>query len=212
MTTGGTCTAALVGEAALLTAAHCVPNGAVIRFVVGARETRGVCERAPGYHPDTNESEDWALCLLEFPIIGIKYETISASVPPVGTRVVLTGYGCTEKGGSSDRRLRWGISDTADRPRDGFPDEASTIYTESSINMGGAILCPGDSGGPLFVVAGNSFNDARTLEGVNSRTTFQRGVSLFAATGSAAGRQFFNGWAERHSQLICGVNTKKNCR
>jgi hypothetical protein len=212
MTTGGTCTAALVGEAALLTAAHCVPHGALIKFIVGAREVQGVCEQARGYHPQFNQSEDWALCLLEFPILGIKYETVDANVPAVGNSVVLTGYGCTSEGGPQDGILRIGRSITVDGQSTGLPAETSTIYTKSAISEGGAILCPGDSGGPLFVFTGNSFNDARSLVGVNSRTTFQFGVSLFAATGSRAGRQFFKDWAERHNQNICGVNTEQNCR
>jgi hypothetical protein len=212
MTTGGTCTAPLVGQAALLTAAHCVPNGALIKFVLGDREVRGLCEQARGYHRQFNQSEDWAMCLLEFPVVGIDYETVDSDVPSIGKRVVLTGYGCTREGGPLDGKLRIGISETVDGKNLGFSAETSTIYTRSSIEAGGAILCPGDSGGPLFVISGNSFNDARTLVGVNSRTTFQFGVSLFAATGSPAGRQFFRDWSERHGQMICGINTDQNCR
>jgi hypothetical protein len=212
MTTGGTCTATLIGPAAMLTAAHCVPNGAQITFVLGGRDVRGLCEQARGYHPQFNQSEDWAICLLEFPVTGISYETIAADVPAIGKRVVLTGYGCTQQGGSLDGTLRAGVSDTVTGSSTGFPAETSTIYTKSNIDGGGAVLCPGDSGGPLFVVAGNSFNDARTLVGVNSRTTFQFGVSLFAATGSTAGKQFFRDWAERNGQKICGINTDQSCR
>jgi hypothetical protein len=212
MTTGGTCTAALVGSAALLTAAHCVPDGALIKFVLGTRDVRGLCEHARGYQPPLNKSEDWAMCLLEFPVIGIRYEALAESVPQLGTEVVLTGYGCTEKDGAIDGKLRVGLSQLVDGQKLAFAAETSTIYTRSAIPTAGAILCPGDSGGPLFVVSGNSFNDARTLIGVNSRTTFQFGVSLFAATGSAAGRQFFRDWSERHGQKVCGVNTDQNCR
>jgi hypothetical protein len=213
MTTGGTCTATLIGEAALLTAAHCVGHGALIKFVLGAREIRGICEQARGYHPQLNKSEDWALCLLEFPVLGINYETIPSNVPPIGQRVLLSGYGCTQQGGALDGKLRIGLSDTVNGQSVGFPRETSTIYTKSSIDPGGsAILCPGDSGGPLFILTGNSLNDARTLVGVNSRTTFEFGVSLFAATGSPAGRQFFKDWSERHGQKICGVNFDQSCR
>jgi hypothetical protein len=212
MTTGGTCTATLVGPAAMLTAAHCVPNGAQIAFVLGTRTVRSLCEQARGYHPQFNQSEDWAMCLLEFPVTGINYETVAAEVPAVGKRVVLTGYGCTQQGGPLDGTLRAGSSDTVTGSSTGFPAETSSIYTKSNIDAGGAVLCPGDSGGPLFVFSGNSFNDARTLVGVNSRTTFQFGVSIFAATGSTAGKQFFRDWTERHGQKICGVNTDQNCR
>jgi Trypsin len=212
MTTGGTCTATLVGQTALLTAAHCVANGALIQFVLGERQIRGLCEHARGYDPQFNKSEDWALCLLEFPVVGINYETVAATGPTTGKRVVLTGFGCTQQGGPLDGKLRVGISETVDGQTMGFPAETSTIYTKSTIAEGGAVLCPGDSGGPLFVVSGNSFNDARSLVGVNSRTTFQFGVSLFAATASVAGRQFFRDWTERHGQKMCGINEEQNCR
>jgi hypothetical protein len=206
MTTGGTCTATLVGEAAMLTAAHCVAHGALIRFVLGTRQVRSLCERAPGYNPPFNPSEDWAVCLLEFPVAGIKYETVDdPGVPADGTKVHLTGYGCTAQGGGIDGLLRIGESILVSRPPD-FGPETSTLYTASSVAAGGAVLCPGDSGGPLFILAGNSPNDARTLVGVNSRTTFQFGVSFFAATGSPSGRLFLADWAERHGQEICGLN------
>ena len=160
MTTGGTCTATLIGEAAMLTAAHCVPHGSIIRFVLGQRQVRGACEQARGYHPQRNQSEDWALCLLEFPVTNIKYETVATSVPPLGQRVVLTGYGCIVQGGSLDGKLRAGVSDVVDGTSLGFGRETSTVYTRSNIAAGGAVLCPGDSGGPLFIISGNSFNDA----------------------------------------------------
>lgn len=212
MTTGGTCTATLIGEAAMLTAAHCLPHGSIISFVLAQRRVRGVCEHARGYHPQRNQSEDWAICLLEFPVTNIQYETVATSVPPLGQRVVLTGYGCTVEGGNLDGKLRAGISEVVDGVSLGFGRETSTVYTRSNIATGGAVLCPGDSGGPLFLIAGNSFNSARTLIGVNSRTTFRFGVSLFAATGSTAGKQFLKDWAERHGQKVCGVNTDQNCR
>lgn len=221
-TKGGPCTAELVGEAALLTAAHCVPSSGLIKLTLGTQEIGALCERAPGYNPPVNRSEDWALCLLEFPVVGISYETIDTRVPEPGTSATLMGYGCTREGGPRDGKLRIGLSETVDRETatvtvDGqtvkLPVETSTIYTKSSIGVGGgAILCPGDSGGPLFIVFGNSFNDARSLAGVNSRTTFGFGVSLFAATASVEGRQFFREWSERHGQKICGINSDQNCR
>jgi hypothetical protein len=60
MTTGGTCTATLVGEATLLLAAHCVADRALIKFALANREIRGICERARGYNPP--DKPEW-----EFP-------------------------------------------------------------------------------------------------------------------------------------------------
>ncbi|WP_133511172.1 S1 family peptidase [Candidatus Thiosymbion oneisti] len=217
MTTGGTCTGTLVGEATLLVAAHCVENGARIRFVLKSKRIRGICKHAPGYSEE-NPSEDWALCLLEYPVTGIKYERVDVSrTPEIDTKVKLMGYGCTERDGPLDGKLRIGNSKVVSKPSRSdrceyrFPNETSTIYTKSDVAKGEAVICPGDSGGPLFVFRGNSANDARDLVGVNSRTTFEKcGVSLFAAVGSEKGKAFFKRWAKRHGQKICGVNTDKS--
>lgn len=213
MTTGGTCTATVVGPAAMLLAAHCVDDLERIAFVAGGRTIAGICEHAPDYRPPLAPSADFALCLLEREVGGFSFESVDiADVPALGATLRLTGYGCTFKGGGLDGFLRIGSSTVVDKPFANWPDEASTIYTRSVAdtdeNRDDAILCPGDSGGPLFRVAG----DARTVVGVNSRTTFQHGVSLFAATGSEAGRAFFNDWTSRHGQKICGVNLATGCR
>lgn len=212
MTTGGTCTATVVGPAAILLAAHCVGHFQRIAFVAGGQEVFGICERAPGYHSVSNRSEDWALCLLERTIAGFAYESVDVeNIPSAGARLVLTGYGCTFKGGRSDGLLRIGVSTVVDKPATNWPKETSTIYTKSDPSAGEAILCPGDSGGPLFRVS-DDLGAARTVVGVNSRTTFEYGVSFFAATGSEAGSSFVANWIERHQQKICGVNLFVGCK
>lgn len=212
MTSGGTCTAAVVGPASILLAAHCVGHLRRITLSAGGREVIGICEHAPGYHSITNRSEDWALCLLERTVGGFPYESVNIrSVPSVGDRLILTGYGCTSEGGSLDGLLRIGVSTVVDKPNAHWPDETSTIYTSSDPSVGGAILCPGDSGGPLFQASGD-LGAARTVVGVNSRTTYQYGVSFFAATGSKAGSSFIIDWTERHQQKICGVNLFVGCK
>lgn len=210
MTTGGTCTAAVVGPATILFAAHCVDHQSLISFLADGQSIEGICEQAPGFRLG-NDSEDWALCLLSREIGGFAYESVNLqTAPAVGDEVILTGYGCTEQGGGIDGLLRAGVSDVSAKPN-GWPDETSTIYTASSVSGGQAVLCPGDSGGPLFRFTGG-VTDARSVVGVNSRTTFQFGVSLFAALASEAGRDFVTDWAKRHNQEICGFNRSKGCR
>ncbi len=212
MVTGGTCTATLVGEASILTAAHCVRDGSFVTFKFGRKRVRSLCEHAPGYRGGFNASEDWALCLLEFPVTGLNYETVNVDqIPAEGTDVRLTGYGCTYEDGPLDGLLRIGESTIAARPR-GLPAETSTVYTASSIIGGEAVLCPGDSGGPLFVYLGPDDDSARYIAGVNSRTTYAYGVSLFAATGAQAFQRFANNWAGRHGQEVCGVNIDEPTR
>lgn len=210
MTTGGTCTATAIGPATILLAAHCVDHLSFIDFVTPDESIAGICEQAPGYEV-VDDSEDWALCLLERELAGISFESVDLETLPANAdTLVLTGYGCTQEGGPLDGLLRIGLSTVTEKPL-GLPDETSTIYTASDMSAGGAILCPGDSGGPLYRFSAG-VDDARAVVGVNSRTTFEFGVSLFSAMASEAGAGFVTGWAKRHGQLICGLNLEEGCR
>lgn len=211
MTTGGTCTAAIVGPATILFAAHCLQGNTSIRFVNGSGDAvRGVCTIAPVYNLNTH-ANDWALCLLQRRVTGIAFETIDTGTKPeAGERLMLTGYGCTLPGGSSDGILRAGFSDVVAQPSN-FAREPSAIFIRSSVGEGDALLCPGDSGGPLFR-SGDDTSAARQIVGVNSRVSFQTGVSIFSATASPAGAQFIRAWAEATNQEICGVNREIGCK
>lgn len=204
-TSGQPCTATLVGPAAILTAAHCMPNNVNSRFKLGAISVVGRCRHAPTYDPNLRKFDDWALCLLKFPILDVMYESIGSEIPSRGT-VTLTGYGCRHPSGTSgDGILRIGTAELAPRPS-GLPPEPSLIYTNTDIDADGVAVCPGDSGGPLFLFHGASMNSARTLIAVNSsRVNEAPGISLFAATGAHSAFQFFKAWAMKHSQEICGV-------
>ncbi len=210
MTTGGTCTASIVGPASVLLAAHCVPHFSRISFNLDGATTTGICERSPGYMA-FYQDQDWALCLLEHEVSGIAYESVDLeALPATGDGLVLTGYGCTYEDGPLDGVLRIGVSKVVEKPS-GWPDETSTIYTRSDLDAGEAVLCPGDSGGPLFRFSGG-FTDSRQIVGVNSRTTYAEGVSLFSAMASPAGVKFIEDWAARHQQQICGFNRVHGCR
>ncbi|MEM8561035.1 MAG: S1 family peptidase, partial [Pseudomonadota bacterium] len=156
MTTGGTCTATLVGPSTVLLAAHCIDyHYARVEFVFGDQEVVGICEHAPGWG-GRDESHDWALCLLQREVSGLAYESVDVyNDVEVGSIVMLTGYGCTTPGGPLDNLLRIGTSKVVERPEvDWLPLESSTIYAESNLADGEAVLCPGDSGGPAFIVSG----------------------------------------------------------
>jgi Trypsin len=211
-TTGASCTAVLIGPATMLTAAHCIESKNV-SFKLRGDRVRGRCDRAPGYSANI-PSQDWALCLLEFPIEGVYYETVGKNIPRIGTEVTLTGYGCTSEGGvTDDNVLRVGTADLSAKPAQ-FPSEPSTIYTRTHRRSSGPVICEGDSGGPLFIIPTRSFRAARTLVGVNSRSATGIGLSLFAALGSRAGRKFLDKWAEkRQRQDICGIGKHSHhCR
>lgn len=210
MTTGGTCTASLIGPATVILAAHCVDDGDLISFKFGAGSVRGICEHAPGYDMTTHE-QDWALCLLDKKVTGIVYERVDIEeVPKKGTTVALTGFGCTKEGGPSAGKLLLGIGNIAHTPPD-WEEENAAIYVHSNVAAGGPVLCPGDSGGPLFIT-GENLAGPRRIVGINSRTTYEYGVSIFAAVASVEGRAFIERFAAEHSQSLCGVNMKLGCK
>jgi hypothetical protein len=205
MTTGGTCTASLIGPSTVLLAAHCHRHGDFIRFRVAGHSVRGVCDQAPGYRGG-DPSQDWSLCLLSRQVTGIPYETVQTGTPiGTGRDVLLTGYGCRHEDGPAGSVLLIGVSVTAPRPPQ-LRRESSTIYALSDIDSGGAILCSGDSGGPMFRLIDGTTDGRRVIEGVNSRTTYSFGYSLFSAMGSPSGVAFLTDWANHNDQAICGLN------
>lgn len=213
---GGRCTASLIGPSAAMLAAHCFSSDiAIVRFKIANRpEFRGVCESAPGF--STRRSEDWALCVLEREIGNIAYEGVNLdSLPAVGTRIMLTGYGCTAEDQATPlagRPLKAGFSRRASGT--GSAQDASYFFTKSDLGAGEAVLCQGDSGGPAFVLLGNTFADSRMIVGVNSGTNFATSTGFISATASAAGADFIRKWSQRNEQIICGHNagTGTRCR
>lgn len=211
---GGRCTASLIGPSAAMLAAHCFSSDiAIVRFKIASRpEFRGVCESAPGF--SARRSEDWALCVLEREIGNITYEGVNLnSLPAVGTRIMLTGYGCTAEDQATPlagRPLKAGFSRRASGT--GSVQDASYFFTKSDLDAGEAVLCQGDSGGPAFVLLGNTFADSRMIVGVNSGTNFATSMGFISATASAAGADFIREWSQRNEQVICGHNAGSGAR
>jgi len=201
------CTAVLVGEAAILTAAHCITDETYVDFGFESKTVTGFCERAPKYNAISNKSEDWSLCLLQFPVLNMRYERVSTQIPKPGLSITLMGYGCTKPGSLPDFKLRIGLSNTVSADSTYLPYSENLIYSYSNLKYDkNAVLCIGDSGGPMFYIVGNTYTSAREILGINSGTTGYQGYSIFAATGSASAQKFFIEWTGRHRQKICGIN------
>jgi hypothetical protein len=215
-----TCTAALVGPATVLIAAHCVDGSPRIRLKTSSGVVEGICKIAPGWSSEADTGSDLALCLLRQHVSGVVFERVSFTLPSVGQLVAITGFGCTEEGGQRDGVLRMGTAPAQNRPA-GFAESIGTLYTIAAIGDGDAVLCPGDSGGPLFVI-GATTNGPREVIAVNSATTFDRGVSLFAALGAVHNQSFIRSWASGEltpdasgqpiPQDVCGINRDRDCK
>lgn len=192
----GRCTSTVVGPRVLLTAAHCVGNGAAATIRHRGETYRSVCTHAPEY--PANKTADWALCLFDRTLNGITYETVSLNpgIFGIGSRLLLSGFGCTRPGGAgSDGIYRIGEAPVTRLPRTGDHDIVTT---------GSVALCYGDSGGPAFAYLDRQ-KRRRVQVSVNSRGNIQDRSHL-SSLSTAAAIRFLNQWSAAKGARICGVH------
>lgn len=211
---GGSCTASIVGDRVLLTAAHCVANGAAVTLRKAGVTYRAMCEHAPGYGSGGRyaATADYALCAVDRTIPGVPAEKVNtnAGALAVSREVLLTGFGCTtDQGtGGDDGVYRIGEAKVTSLPS----GENNDITV-----AGRAGLCFGDSGGPAFLVGPGA---ARVQISVNSRvenrspTGTDLGPSSFLSSlTSRAGATFLRDWSKRNGLRICGLDPQAaTCR
>lgn len=195
------CTCTVVGEKVLLIAAHCVGNGGTAKFKVGGANYTSKCSHHPEYRG--NSTADWAICAVERKVEGVPYENVNTdeSRYRVGDELTLTGYGCVKPGGGggNDGIYRVGLA-TIQKLPSGKNYDIST--------KGGAALCFGDSGGPVFKLEGTK----RYIVGVNSRGDISK-WSYLPAVALPTAQNFFRGWADKNSVRICGIHPDaQGCR
>lgn len=207
---GFSCTAALVASRALLLAAHCMSDGAPIVLSLRGKEYEGVCTHAPGYAGD--KTADWALCLMALPVAGVPYERVNVDGSRVraGTRLLLTGFGCTTKAGD-------GGHDNVYRIGEATVETVPSRDSNDIVTKGSVVLCYGDSGGPAFVYLDDGKRD-RVVVSVNSRVGVDKGgmivdTSYLSSISTDPARQFLSDWSTRNGIAICGVHPNAaNCR
>lgn len=194
---GARCTATIVGERALLIAAHCVDNGAAANFTLNGTRYTSVCTHSKEYAG--NATADYTLCLIDKKVEGIPYEKMNqdANLLKVGDKITLTGFGCIKPGGGggNDGLYRIGEATITQLPF----DRSNDIVTKGS-----AALCFGDSGGPSFQYLDRDKKD-RVVLAINSRGDI-RAISYLSALHTAEGKRFLNAWAEKNGQKLCGVH------
>lgn len=214
LSAGGSCTSSLIGDRVLLTAAHCVANGAAVTLRRNGQQYRALCEHSPGYGSGSAAavSEDYALCAIDRSVSGVQAERIN--IDPgrlqVNGPVLLTGFGCTtDQGtGGNDGIYRIGDAKIVSLPAGGNNDATVT---------GEAGLCFGDSGGPAFIMGPGS---ARVQISVNSRvenkspTGIDLGPKSFlSSTSTPKALAFFRDWSNRNKLRICGLDPQASpCR
>ncbi len=219
---GGKCTWFLVGPRTLMTAAHCVLDGASIKIVNEQKTVyEGRCERAPKYPEDP--SQDWALCLLATdypppiisgrPLTGYEVLNTDPSALGIGQRIQITGFGCDRKGGPLDDIYRVGWAKIDEVPPDvRVPPKYVRAPNFLKIKKLPSHLCGGDSGGPAFSFLGSS-RFFRQVIGINAQTVYELGDGYLASTSTKAALDFFQQWEVKHGQEVCGLRKNvRNCR
>lgn len=194
------CTGTLVGDRVVISAAHCGRNNSRSNVEIYKRET--IPARIV-HHPRYNNRSNHDLCvlILDRPVAdgSIKFATVGVNHNfQNGQDVDIAGYGCTRQGGGggNDGILRWGESKVT-----GFT--GTDVVT--SWRRGGAALCFGDSGGPMFADGSPSGN--RTLIAVNSKGNI-RDTNYNMRLDLDTSKEFLTDIANRFDVEIQGITTQ----
>ena len=196
----GFCTSTAIGGRVILTAAHCVDDGAKGVVKVGTKSVTIACRHHQDYAKDYRI--DVAICAANEDVPTPNYERLNTSlnVPKLGDKVRLIGYGCRQPGGGGpSESLYEGDATVSELPVSG------SAYT---ITVGGAAVCFGDSGGGAYLIDGA----LRFVMGVNSRGDILT-RSLLTTVAHKSVIDFIKAEAAKVSSKICGVdNDAQRCR
>ena len=152
------CTATLVGQKTVLTAAHCANTGGSYMFTLSSGTYSGKGVRHPSYS-GFNMSSDIALVLLN-QAPPLNPSAIANAAPAVGDVVTLVGFGVTSENGSDSGTKREAKNKIAQ-----LSAKEMTFYGSGN---GTGNTCYGDSGGPAFA----SINGNFVVVGVTSRGSY----------------------------------------
>lgn len=187
----GFCTATLVSDNVVITAAHCVSTGQRISFKTRSGQTvNGVCTQHPRYDDNGMTNNDFALCKLSSELKDTVKASISTEMMLAGQRVVMNGYG----------RPNITVLHVGEAVIRSVGNQDYT--TRDAVSLGG-----GDSGGSLFR---GPIADLKkgpfVIVGINSRREVGGLTSYFNITGLKRSVDFFKSYAEKNSVQICGIN------
>jgi hypothetical protein len=194
----GSCSATVIGDRAVIMAAHCMSDGGKITFSAGVNKYSAVCAHNPDYQGMPDQTADWALCFVDRPVIGVPFENLGVNlVLKMGQTITLTGYGCITigGGGGNDGIFRVGTATVQALPGSKSHD---------IVTLGGAALCYGDSGGSAYVV---NADGSRSIAGINSRGNI-KDTSYLVVVSAKSFIDWANEWAKDSSNVrICGLHS-----
>jgi hypothetical protein len=188
------CTATLVGDKVLLTAAHCVQGASKIIIGKGKGANTGDCTASPEFAQDN--TADWALCRMQNSFTGIRPEKIDPNLSAVfeEAELQLTGFGCMVASGPGNS----GTFSIGSATVVSTPNGTNYIAT-----YGAVAACYGDSGGPAFVGSDTTKPETRLLVSINSKGDSTH-RTLLSSIGTHDALCFFQTWTANNKLKING--------
>lgn len=198
------CTATIIGERVVITAAHCVDENARARVDLATGGANLTCNQHPYYDEETLGA-DVALCLADaiIPLPSTaRAEQLNLNLTTVRleSKVFLLGFGCRVDNDSTTSGVLYGgsatVKEMAANDRDHFKTD------------GGARICPGDSGGAAYNLTDlSAITGRREIVGINSGYYVGNPIrSLNTSLALPLIANFMRDWADNHNVRICGMH------